>query len=204
MTSSVVTLTTKVASRAANDAVIVARSGGRIVSANQNAHAMFGNNGEEIDLWVMAQQVHPTNDFLQLFAAEGRAVLQLTDRLVEATSHQITVGDELQIMVVLRERAPQAAGLGKEEQSSSHSMLIISEISRSISASLDLNTTLDAILNNLGRLVEFDAGEVCLWHSEIKQLQPVGRAGDEQYHADLDEIGGYYNIDEGFSGWIAG
>ena len=82
-------------------------------------------------------------------------------------------------------------------------MLVISEISRSISASLDLNTTLSAILTNLGRLVEFEVGEVCLWNPDYKQLRPVGRSGDKSYHVQLDELGGYYTIDDGYSGWIA-
>jgi len=184
------------------DAVIVANTGGQVVFVNAYAHRWFGMEGGDADLWLIAQQLRPADSFLQLFAAEGRAMLQMADRRVEATSHRVRVGDVQQFIVVLREQAP-APALDKEDRDATRAMLVISEISRAISASLDLEATLNAILNNLVRLVRFNTGELCLWEPDKKVLRPVGRTGDTEYHAQIDQSGGVYHLDEGYSGWIA-
>jgi PAS domain S-box-containing protein len=79
-------------------------------------------------------------------------------------------------------------------------MAIVNEINRAISASLDLETTLTAILESTRKLLDYDAAEINLWDAERGVLVSRGRAGDPSY---TEQAGGVYRLDEGYTGWIA-
>jgi PAS domain S-box-containing protein len=65
--------------------------------------------------------------------------------------------------------------------------------------SLDLRTTLDAILSNTRRFVPYDVAEITLWDEEQQRCVTQGWGGDRAY---AREVGGVYRIDEGYTGWI--
>src|SRR5574337_1100586 len=73
----------------ADTAVLVAQPGGRVLFVNERARQFFGLNGEEANLWHMAQRARPSETFLELFVAEGRANLSIGDRQVDATSLRV-------------------------------------------------------------------------------------------------------------------
>jgi GAF domain-containing protein/DNA-binding response OmpR family regulator/nitrogen-specific signal transduction histidine kinase/HAMP domain-containing protein len=92
------------------------------------------------------------------------------------------------------------AELYGEERRRSRELALVNRISRTITASLDLETTLDAILASVRDLLPYVAAEICLWEPEKKQLFPGGWGGDLSYrHLDA----GLYALDEGYTGWIA-
>src|SRR5690606_14974527 len=49
---------------------------------------------------------------------------------------------------------------------------LATEFSQSIAASLDLNTTVNSILNNVGKLVPSDVLELKIWDADRKTLTP--------------------------------
>lgn len=197
-----------------DDGVVMARVGGRILFANQPARKWFGLNGGEPDLMVMAQQAKPQEAFLELFAAEGHAELEIGGRRVEASSHRLPQGVDAQaearIVVVLREAA-KLPELTPGDERSARVIAALTEITRVISASLDLDTTLDAVLEGVRRIVDYDIGEITLWEAQAGDsperpegvLRPRGRAGDQAYILALERMGGVYRLDEGYSGWLA-
>ncbi len=184
-----------------DDAVVVAREGGRVVYVNPTARRWFGLDGTEPDLWLMSQQASPVNTFWELFSAPGRATFRLGDRQVEATSHEIQTETGRQLMVVFHERT--AEDLTHQRLDPSRAMVVISDISQTISASLHLSETLNSILASVARIVPYDAGEICLWEPERETLRPLGRAGDPEFLDPLERAGGEYHIDDGYTGWLA-
>lgn len=92
------------------------------------------------------------------------------------------------------------ARLFEEERRRAQEMTAINEINRAITASLDLETTLAAILENVRQVVPYFVAEICLWDAERELMLTRGSAGDAKYRA---EMGGFYRLDEGYTGWIA-
>lgn len=184
-----------------NNGVVVANVGGQVIFANEIARKWFTLDGGDPDLWLLAQRVTPPDSFLELFATEGHAAFQIDDRSVEATSHRVAVGDTSQYIVVIREETPMPV-LDREERGSPKALQVISEVSRTINATLRLEPTVEATLEGVQRLVDFEAAQLCLWDSESELLRPAGRSGPEAYVAatlDEDQI---YRRDEGYPGWI--
>jgi GAF domain-containing protein/DNA-binding response OmpR family regulator/nitrogen-specific signal transduction histidine kinase/HAMP domain-containing protein len=117
----------------------------------------------------------------------GRSFVSSDERLLLAFADQAAVIIE-------------NAELYSEERRRSRELALVNRISRTITASLDLETTLDAILASVRDLLPYVAAEICLWEPEKKQLFPRGWGGDLDYrHLDA----GVYAIDEGYTGWIA-
>ncbi len=110
--------------------------------------------------------------------------------------------DDLAFVEGLAEHAGIAmenARLLMEEQRRAQEMSVIAEIGRTISASLDLRTTLDTILACVKRVVAHDAGEICLWEKEKGAMVTASRSGDPTFVAERDYT---YYPDEGYTGWI--
>ncbi|MBN1284824.1 MAG: GAF domain-containing protein [Anaerolineae bacterium] len=182
------------------DAVIVAREGGQVLFVNDTARQWFDSSGDDLSLWIMAQQAQPADTFWELFAAPGRATFSLDHRQVEATSHEVYTRNGRQFIVVLRDRAGSRV---ERDRDPAHAMTVISDISKTISASLNLSETLNAVLTNVGRIVEYSVGEACLWDPERQTLQRRASSGDYDFLELLEAAGREYRIDEGYSGWIA-
>ncbi len=184
------------------DAVVVARVGGQVNFANEIAEQWFGLGGVDPDLWTLAQRANPSEALLELFAAEGQAKFTIDGRSVEATSHQIAVGDSIQFIVVMREETPLPT-LDKEERGSTRALQVLSEIGQAINASLDLPTTMDSTLEGISRLIPYTAAQICLWEQEFELLRPVARRGPDLFIAGVNDEGQAYRTNEGYSGWVA-
>lgn len=186
-----------------NNAVVVAEGRGHLVFANDKARHWFGMNGGEPNLEIMAQQIKPSDTFLELFGKEGQASFRLGQRRIEATSHYIPKQDTQQLVVVMRELT--SATFDKTELDPARAMSVVSEITQTISASLRLDDTLNAILDSIGSVIEFDAGEITLWDEDLQILRPLGRGGATQhsYYEKFDSTDGVYHLDDSFSGWVA-
>lgn len=180
--------------------VIVAEGRGHLVYMNERAREWFGLNGGEPNLAVLAGRAEPAEIFHELFADEGQATFRLGLRRIEATSHLIPDDEGRRMVVVMREIKPAS---DDEGQDPTRTLIVIQEISKTITSGLDLSETLSAILNSIAQVMSFDAGEITLWDPEINALRPVGRVGDRAYASEIDKVGGVYDLDEGFTGWIA-
>ncbi|MEK7786880.1 MAG: GAF domain-containing protein, partial [Chloroflexota bacterium] len=183
-----------------NDAVVVARRGGQVIFANDQAKQLFGANGDTPNLDRMARLVQPQDSFLDLFRAEGQANITILNRPLEATSVRIP-GEVTQFVVVLRDTSQ--LDILRTDDRSGRSLIALNEISKTISASLDLEITVNNILQTVGRMVENNLGEINLWDAEAQVLRSRARSGDRTYIISLDQQTPLYRLDVGYSGWIA-
>ncbi len=185
-----------------NDAVLVAQLGGQITYINETAREWYEVETGDPDLWLLAKHVNPTEAFLELFAAEGQATFRIGDRQVEAASHRIAMGDMVQFIVVMREEAPLPT-LGREERGDPKALQVLSEVTRTINASLELFPTLDATLDGIQHLIPYDAAQICLWDQEQEQLHVAARAGTSAYVQAIQNEALSFGLDEGYTGWVA-
>lgn len=125
-------------------------------------------------------------------------VLNLESTQINAFGH-----DDLSFVEHLADHAAIAisnARLFEEEHRRAQEMAAFNEINRTISSSLDLNTTLDTILEAVHRIVPYFVAEICLWDAGQETMFTRGCAGDPAYRV---AMGGFYRLDEGYTGWIA-
>ncbi|MBM4422579.1 MAG: GAF domain-containing protein [Chloroflexi bacterium] len=183
-----------------NSAVVIARKGGRVEYANDHARQLFGLNGETPNLHRMARMAQPQEAFLELFATEGQTSVTIGNRSLEATSVFIP-GDPQQFVITLREGG-QLTGL-RGDNRSAEAVGALVEVGRALSSSLNLDITLNAVLQTVGRIVRYDIGEINLWDSDSQVLWPRAHAGDRTYIIALERRVQSYQIGEGLTGWIA-
>lgn len=186
-----------------NNAVIVAEGRGHLLYINKRAHEWFGLNGNTPNLSLLATKIHPTDVFHDLFAEEGRATLRLGLRRVEAASHSIPTLEGRHMVIVLRQLDE---ALEEDQFDSSSALVIIQEISQTITRNLDLSQTMNTILQSVGRIIPYDSGEITLWDQSLNALRSVGHIGNLPYLQAPHHNGNgasSHNIDDGYSGWIA-
>jgi len=154
-----------------NDAVIILAPGGRVEYISALARTYFDMRANEpYDLERLARRVRPSDDFLDLCAASGHKRVSIGGKLVEIASYEVP-GAYPMMLISLRgkEFAPtleQGGGASEEI------LRVVTEFSQSIAASLDLETTVQSILDNVSRLVPSDMLELKLWDAEEQALIP--------------------------------
>jgi GAF domain-containing protein/HAMP domain-containing protein len=99
--------------------------------------------------------------------------------------------------------AYQNAQLYEEERRRARELSLISEITRTINTSLDLEDTLNAILASVQKVVPYDLAEICLWEPNEGVLRTRALGADPKYAAYAATTGGTYTLQEGLTGWIA-
>ncbi|MBN2503593.1 MAG: GAF domain-containing protein [Anaerolineales bacterium] len=168
------------------DAVLLVRPGGRVIYANPRARALFGMEADEQpNLERLARSTRPGEAFLSLCVTEGQARFNVQKTMVEGTSFVIP-HEEGQIMLVSLRR-PQLAGLESDtSQPSGQALTIFTELSQSMSSSLDLEITLRSVLESVGRLVQSDLAEIDLWNEDRQTLTPYRFVADSgtDYHVE--------------------
>lgn len=185
-----------------SDAVLVASIGGQVNFANEAARQWFSLDTSSPDLWLLASRVKPAEAFLELFATEGQASFTVGERAVQASSHRVSVGDSPQFIVVMREQVPLPV-LDKEERGSARALQVLSEVTAQITASLELEDTLDATLQGIERMISCEAAQITLLDSRKEMLRPAARRGPAVYVDAMRREDSGYRMDEGFPGWIA-
>jgi PAS domain S-box-containing protein len=154
-----------------NDAVLILQPGGRVEYLSNRARSFFGlRENEPYDLERLARYVRPSDDFLDVCASPNSKRVSISGRLVEITSYEVP-GTYPMMLVALRGKE----GIANVEQSngdSSEILQLATEFSQSIAASLDLTTTVNSILSNVGKLVPSDVLELKIWDAERKVLVP--------------------------------
>ena len=153
-----------------NDAVLIVQAGGRVEYLNALAREWFNLRKEEpADLERLARRARPAEDFLDLCARPGQRRLSVGGRLVEVTSYQVP--GALPLMLISMRNLELSADL--TAIGSSVSILqIVTEFGTAVSANLDLQDTLRAVLENVGRLVPVDLLEVKTWDAARQALVP--------------------------------
>jgi PAS domain S-box-containing protein len=95
------------------------------------------------------------------------------------------------------------AQLYEVERRRAQEMALVAEINRTISLSLDLDTTLNSILASIRALIPYDLGEINLWDADDQVLRTHGRDALPQYESIARAASRVYRLDEGITGWLA-
>ncbi len=182
------------------DAVLVVEPGGRILYVNPQVQEWFGL--EEPSLERYARRTRPSESFLGVCATEGQARFFVAGKLIEASSHLIPHPTLGKVMAVSMRRPRIAAMGGGEGGASGETIEMLAELSQSMAASLDLDTTLRAILDGVEHLISSDFAEITVWDADKRHLIPyrfVGTASGEQRMERTDER---YRAEDGYSGYL--
>jgi GAF domain-containing protein/nitrogen-specific signal transduction histidine kinase len=77
---------------------------------------------------------------------------------------------------------------------------ILNRIAHTLVSSLDLDQTIQTILEALHALFPYAIAEVCLWEPVNQVMRTYAWSGNREY---AEKTGGFYRLNEGYSGWIA-
>lgn len=184
------------------DAALLIQPGGRVVFANEEAREWFGLGPEELPhLEYLARRARPRETFLSLCAKEGQARFSMQGLLVEGSSYAWP--HKGQRLLLLTMRRPQLAGISSSDaELSEEGIAVFSELSQEMTASLDLETTLQAVLENVDRLIPSDISEITLWDAERQQLIPYRFLGMGEEDRTLQPASIRYSPGEGYSGHL--
>ena len=152
-----------------NQAVMILQPGGRVEYISAGARSYFNlRENEPYDLERLARRARPTSDFLDLCAVPGMNRVSIDGRLVDVASYEVPgVYPMMLISFRGREHVP---ALEQGSGASTEILHVVTEFSQGIAASLDLETTIRAVLDNVRRLVPSDLLELKLWNNEPRVL----------------------------------
>ena len=154
------------------DAVIIVQGGGRLEYLNIYARQLFGlREDEQVDLERLTRYTRPPNDFLSLFSKESQKRISIGSQLTEATSYQIPGMSPLMLVVFRNLDISPELAIG-DGQVSASILRVVTDFGQAVSANLDLAATLQAVLENIGRLISADVLEIKVWDAAAKSLVP--------------------------------
>jgi GAF domain-containing protein len=154
-----------------NEAVIILQPGGRVEYLSDPARSYFElRENEPYDLESLARRVRPSDEFLDLCVAPGSKRVSIGGRLVEIASYEVP-GIYPMMLISLRGR-DHSATLEPVNGESEEILRVATEFSQGIAASLDLETTVRSILDNVSRLMPSEVLELKLWSAERRALVP--------------------------------
>lgn len=183
------------AAKSHNEAVIILQPGGRVEHVSDSARSYFDlRENEPYDLESLARRVRPSDDFLDLCAAPGSKRVSIGGRLVEIASYQVP-GPYPMMLITLRGRDV-SPSLEQGSGASGEILRVAAEFSQGIAASLDLETTIRSILDNVSRLIPSDVLELKLWNAEHQALIPYRFQQSNSTHvvtAPLSQFGSLTN-----------
>ncbi|HSG26301.1 MAG TPA: GAF domain-containing protein [Anaerolineales bacterium] len=184
-------------------AVILVQPGGRLIYLNSQAREWFGiSENETPNLERMSRRTRPADAFLGLCAAAGQVNFTLDQSLVEGMSFTVPYQDRHAVLVSLQR--PQFTNLEEGRDTlSMHAITIFTEISRAMSASLDLETTIQTILESIDRLIPSDFSEITRWVAEETCFIPFRFLTEEDGIRRVSRSDTDYTLDKGFTGYLA-
>jgi PAS domain S-box-containing protein len=184
------------------DAVLTIEPGGRILFCNGRARDWFALGNREPSLEILSRHVRPSQALLNLCAGEGQARFMLGGRPIEATSYSLPSVEYGHLMLVVLRRQAVTALTAEDGSQAGQALNVFTELSQKMAASLDLQTTLDAILESVDRLVPSDFSEITIYDAVNQELVPyrfVGLAGVDRH---MERTSDRYKPGEGYSGYL--
>ena len=185
------------------NAVFIVQPGGRVVYINENASNWFNiSTNAAPNLERMARLARPSEAFFSLCSTSGQARFSVDQSMVEGSSYFIPYQNGQAIMVVLEK--PQLTNVDHTDTNlSSQAINIFTEISQKMSASLDLEATIQTILSSIDQVIPSDFSEVNLWEQENQCFAPYRYLVEEDGIRRLRRSSDVYKQDEGYTGYLA-
>ncbi len=184
------------------DAILVIQPGGRVIHTNSRAREWLSISADEQpNLEHLARGASPRDVFLNLCGGEGQAKFTLQGLYFEGTSYSIPYQGEQVILLTLKR--PQLTALKDPgDDLAGESIDLLSELSSSMAASLDLETTLKAIFENIEQLIPSDFSEITLWDPHQEHLIPYRYVNLAGIARELETTNERYSPGVGFTGYL--
>lgn len=184
------------------DAFLLVQPGGKILFANHVIREWLDLSPDDPpNLEHLARQARPSETFLGLCAVPGQARFSLQGLMVDGVSYEIPYQEARAVLLTLRR--PDLTVLTQENTTvNARALDILTELGRTMTASLDLTSTLQAILESVERLIPSDVFEITVWDPGQKMLVPYGFAGLPGVDRHLEKGNSNYHPGEGYSGHI--
>ncbi len=191
-----------------HEAVFVIQPGGRISYLNQEARNQFALWEPEPNLEILARRARPSDVFWSLCTAEGQAYLSLDGRPVEATSYYLPSGQErtngYREAILLSIRPQQAITLDlADSENLNRTIEILSRLNIAMTGDLDLEPTLQTILQSVEQLIPTDFSEITLWNEDDQKLVPYRFSGLQETNHLTQPSTDRYHLGEGLAGQVA-
>ncbi len=151
-----------------SEAILIVQSGGRVEYINDLAREWFGLRPEELpDLEQLIRRVRPAEEFIELCARQGQKRISIGGQLIEVTSYLVP-GPDLLMLVAMRniEFSKNLA----EANTDSSILQLITDFGANVSASLNLEELLHAILLSVSHFIPADLLEIKTWDASRKTL----------------------------------
>jgi PAS domain S-box-containing protein len=207
-----------------SEAVLLVQGGGRVSYLNQQARELFNAWEDEPNLENLARRARPSEAFLTLCASEGQARFSLNGRFVEGKSYYTSgiriSGTQEQHAILVALHRPQLVIEGDsplatpsqpnqtartaypQPDVTPQALNIFTELSQAMASSLDLEVTLQTILESVERLFPSDFLEITVWEPEHEYLIPYRLVGLPGVDRRLEKAPERYQASEGYSGLL--
>jgi PAS domain S-box-containing protein len=184
-----------------SDGLLLIKSGGRVAYLNQEARTWFGFVEGEPNLERLAGRTHPSDVLLSLSAAEGQGRFSINGIYVEATSIQIPYEGSMGILVSMYRPGIHAL-TSHNPENVERALHTFFSLSQAMAANLDLEATLQAIIESVVQLIPCDIPEITIWDSDNQILTPYHftKPGDSERKPEKTKQS--YNPDQGYSGYL--
>src|SRR5271157_5492589 len=187
-----------------DDVLLVIQPGGRLISVNSKGRQVFHlQEGETPNLERLAKRTRPSELFLGLCASEGKSRFLLDGRLVEGTSYLVAIQPEAMMLLSLRfpdlvaNLSPSQKGLPAQ------TLQTLTDLTQSMGVSLDIEKTLQTVMENVAKLIPSDYLEITIWNQEEENLIPYRSIGLQGSGRRIEMLHDRYQIGEGYSGYLA-
>ena len=184
------------------DSIMLIQPGGRVIYLNQTARSKFELWEEEPNLERLARRSRPGDVFLSLCSTEGTARFSIDGRPMEGTSYFVPNGNGHNVLLSIRSQQISVFG-SEDSENISETFEILTELSQAMAASLDLEVTLDAILQSIERLIPSDFSEITIWNADNQWLVPYRFFGLQGVDRHIEKTPDRYLLGEGYSGYLA-
>ena len=186
-----------------DNAVLVIQPGGRVTFMNQEARSKFNVWNEVPNLERLARRARPGDVFLGLCATEGQARFSIDGQMMEATSYLVPNGNGNNA-ILLSVRPDQPSRLTSEDSEySDRTVEVLTAVSQSMAANLELEATLQSILSSVDQLVPNDFAEITIWDPDEGHLIPYRFVGVPGVDRRIEVTEQRYPLGEGYSGYVA-
>ena len=185
-----------------DDSVFLIQPGGRVVYLNEAARSRFELWDEEPNLERLARRSRPGDVFLSLCSTAGTARFSIDGRPMEGTPYFLPNGNRNNILLSIRPQQISVFGTGDTENAGK-TFEILTELNQAMAASLDLEITLQGILQSIEQLIPTDFAEITIWDSNNEWLVPYRFVGLQGVDRRIERTPERYLLGEGYSGYVA-
>jgi len=192
------------------DAVLVIEPGGRISYVNQTARDHFELYEQVPNLERLARRARPSQVLWELCTSEGHARISMDGRPYDATSYHVPWnglegnGDKASTAMVVSLRPAQAVQLGGNgSEDINRTIEILTQLNVKMATDLEIEATLQAILQSVEQLIPSDYAEITLWDSRERCLVPYRFSGIQGLDRLLVKASDHYKLGEGLVGHVA-